>query len=537
MPQTYYTYANKVPLKSGEVLHFQLGKGYYSAPKTPPRPVTAGPTIISENGQWTPTPPIVERRPTPPPVAPPRAVAPPAYTVDPSLAAVSPADILAQANAQAQSGIDPQLAAVRDQQARALAATKANEEAVTGFNTAAAQLLANLAPGVGQSYDDAAAEIGDLAKGMSSAAAERLQSGEDANADFSASQGGSYTPDISSTQLGDTIYYGGGFIPGEEFAKEGAAAESLARMQPAIQLATGRQQLAQTIATGNQTQDQLEQQLQQIAQTFPSLRDQALQALQSLEIQKAQQRETNSQDFIGNKNNAAQLAEQARVDTANIASQKRQDATQARAERVQEQTLGYNIQKTNEEYQYKWASLSFQTKKQAQAAQQAQARGQAIDAAASKVAGHLVDRNGNDIHDAKGKLIPVAKSTTKSGQLTANERKEIQAKVYADARDLRGDPVTAPSGSRGKYIAAPGATGVFPGKFGRPNTTNDPNKARRDGGMTFAQALDYLVGAYGVTRSVARSALIANGWKPDGQRPNKSVNPKKNPKAAGPPAP
>jgi len=136
--------------------------------------------------------------------------------------------------------------------------------------------------------------------------------------------------------------------------------------------------------------------------------------------------------------------------------------------------------------------------------------GHEVDASASKDVGYFVDQYGDPIL-RNGKRIP-----TKAPTSSRN-------KAVADARELRGEPVEAPTlvqgpgGGRppqGKYLTRPGAKG-FP-----DGTTNSAAKAKYDSAYTFVEALNYLMELYpGMKRAAARAALRAAGWIPDGKRP------------------
>jgi hypothetical protein len=186
-----------------------------------------------------------------------------------------------------------------------------------------------------------------------------------------------------------------------------------------------------------------------------------------------------------------------------------------RAQGLYERQFGETVRSNRAGEKIQWAGLTLQSARAQADIQQAIADGKRPDASLSKAYGYIVDAGGAPILGRNGKRIPVAKSKT-----TAKQRESYRDAV-GEARDLRGDPIEnsdvgplAP----GQFVARPGAKGVYPGRAGLPATTNDPNKARRDGGMGFNEALSYLQESYGLSRAQARKALIAAGWKPSGQR-------------------
>lgn len=502
----FSTYANQVSLSPGEQLHFQPGKGYFAGPKIGhPAQVNPAPDLVSENGRWTRIAPKAPAPTPPPPITPHVAVRPP---VDP-YAPRTQAQIDAEAAKQAHAALDPQTAEVQRQADLAARRAAADELALKGFTGAAAEMLKGLGEKMSAPYTAAAGEVGDLARGFTGGIADRMSAGEGANEDFARSQGVDYSSTADPAAQGNVGYDLNGFIPGASLAKQGAAAGAFGASLPAVQEAAGLSDFRRRQAESVQEQGDYAQQMIALAKQFPQLRDEAMKALQQYEIDKANYRETR------------------RVNSANIANAAADNRRQERALRDNERAAGLNAKtdaaKTAAEYTYKYAALRLRSQEDATKIKQAQAEGHRIDAAASKVVGHVVYKDGSE-----DPSIKVAKQAGASKDMTQYQRAQMVAKANADAISLRGKPVAvaAALGAPGKYVAArdqkynvPG--GVFPpdpdGFY--PATTNDPKRAQRDGSMTFAQAQAHLASAYGITPKRARAILIANGWKPDGKRP------------------
>lgn len=427
MPVKFQTYAKDVKLAPGETLAFQRGKGYFAKPAqvVAPRPA---PPLVSEHGQWTPDP--RTGLPTKTPVLP----KPPVPPVDP-YGPLSAAEIARRAGLEAQQGIDAQSAEIRRQQALAAAQALAQEQAIQGYSDAATKLLAGL--DMGSPYADAAKETGDLAQGLSQGMKDRVTAAQAADQAFAESQGQSGGGTVDPTALGDTTYMLGGYVPGASLAEQGAAADVYGKGLSAVQVAAGRGQLDEAMAAAKQANDQYAQQLIDIAKQYPQLRDDALQKLQQYEIDKANFRLQRTQT------------------QANIKAQQADTARQDRALRDNEQAAGLSAKQKADETAFKWAQLQFQSAKEVERAKEAAAKaaqeGRRIDAAASKVAGHLVDRNGKTILGANGKPVPVAKSAsgTKAADPNAIRAKAAtQATSFLQAAAKRGK-ATPPSNLRG----------------------------------------------------------------------------------------
>lgn len=220
----------------------------------------------------------------------------------------------------------------------------------------------------------------------------------------------------------------------------------------------------------------------------------------------------------------AQQGEARRHDVVQEGIDQQQANTQTAAEKASERQIGAGIQHDKETIKLQqdqnriaWAQLKVDKGKYQVSVQQAIINGQRIDASASRALGHLVDRNGVEIKDGNGDLIPVHSTAT-----PADTRKQYRSAVGA-SKTLLPAPIKNPkvdSVTPGTYLAKPGARGkdVFV-KPGFTTTTNNPNKAQTQSKYSFAEAQTYLMSRYGISRPRARQALVAAGWKPDGKRP------------------
>lgn len=466
--------AQQIKLAPGQALHFQEGKGYYSGPAVPAGKPAFKPSV-----------------PTPPP---------PRSPFAPS----TQAEIDAQATAQATAGLTPQQQEIRRQQQVAADQAKADEAAITGFHTAAGGILSKIGPDVGAGITAAATEQGQLGQGFANSASAPVSDAEAAAQAFAESQGqtGGHTTDPNA--LHDTIYGLEGAIPGDQLASEALNARTWADAQPAIDLNAGREELDARMAQARTSNDGYAQQLIQLAATFPGLKAQALTQLNQYEIDK------------GNYRTSLYNAQ-----------------TQRQAEIANEKLAGLRQSNTNQEFKYKWATLRFKSQTEAAKAKLA---GKTIDAAASRVVGHVVYKDGSQdpsikvASSASTSPAQKAKATKVKATLSANTN------AYKAASSLYGKPVANKTvgtltGGKGKYMADPSAKGpgVFPPPYKNgPRTTNSLALAARtgQGAANYADAYakvyatiggDALIGE-GLSKAevatIVKKALVAAGWRP-----------------------
>lgn len=528
----YSTYKAQVKLAPEQSLHFTPGRGYYAGPQvTPPNqhtvtPMGPGPaepkSFQGNGGPYAPSQRTVVVRqppsgrvitPKPPPVVPP----------DP-YAAKTPAEIEAEAAAQAQGQLDPQEAEIRRQQDLARQQAVADEAAIQGFQTAASGLISQIPGEISSAYNSAGESIGDIGKGIGGAVGADLANQQSASDAFAASQG--ETGGTSSNGgTGDTVSMLGGVIPGTEFAQEGAARAASYAEQVAIPLNAGREELAARMSQARSDNDQYAQQLIDVAAKYPNLKAQALQQLNQYELDKASARETK------------------RVNDVSIASQQLRNRLSVRAEHASEVAAGVNANNKQQEWKFRWASLQFQSDKAAAAAKAAAAKGKRIDVGASKLLGHIVYQDGSEDPSIK---VRQSNTNDPAVKARANRAKAIQTARttgYAAAQKAFGTPTmtdnTTATTARaqgkkvGRYIADPSQKynvpgGVFPPAYpGGPATTNNPARAERKGGAAnYAQAQaqvwaaiagDSLMERYALSReqvmAIVNRQLAAAGWK------------------------
>lgn len=329
------------------------------------------------------------------------------------------------------------------------------EDALREMSKAVAGILGQRAPQVQESYSRAGQNIAGLAGDFSSGMASRIAAAQAASADFSNLAGAPTAPPALDPEAIRNAAYAPGYVAGSSLEEQGAAAGALAAAQPGIHAAA--------------TTDQL----RALAAQRPELRAQIIQELYDREIQKAQV------------------------------------VIQQRAQGLYERQFGEEKRQNRAQERIQILGLQLASMKERRMVEQAIAEGREVDASASKLLGYLVDQNGRPILGPNGKRIKVRNDAN------AGDRRKAYQDSVQEARDIRGQPIANTNmgpASPGKYLARPGAKGVFPAKGGFPATTNDPKKARWDGQYTFHEALNYLVHRFGIARKRARAALIAAGW-------------------------
>lgn len=519
MPVKFQTYANSVKLAANQSLHFQPGKGYYAGPiLVAPGPGPAEPKAFQGGQPYVPPRSVTPRRTVGPAPTPP---------TDP-YGALSASALDTRATDLANSGLTPQQDEIRRQQALATAHATADEAAITGFQTAAGQLMGDIAPMVGQGYRDAAATVGAIGTNVGGQVGADLAARQQADDAFAASQGQSGGHSNDPTATGATVGYLGGVIPGEDLAHEGAAAQERAARDVAIPLNAGREELAARMAQATQENDSYAQQLIQLAAQFPGLKAQALQQLNQYELDKANYRDN------------------LRVHNEQIAASRADTKRQDRAEVANEKAAGLTAAYKTADMNYRWASLEFQSQKAVAAAKAAAAKGKRIDVSASKLLGHIVYQDGSESPNIKVKQTtgattdPAVKARVNRAKATQTARTD----AFKFATKILGTPVatdkTVKSVARakgaqvGQYVAAPTEKygvrgGVFPPAYtGAPATTNNPARAARTG----AGATDYndaqqkvwaqiggdsLMARFGYSReqvmAIVNRALAAAGWR------------------------
>lgn len=380
----------------------------------------------------------------------------------------------------------------------------AAQQAITGFTGAASKLYRSPAD-VRQVYADAAQETAGMAGAFSGEAGHALATGEQENAQFrdqmapgSDAQG---EPDVAAAH--DASYYLGGYVPGSSLEAQGAAAAGIAESLPTLQVARGEQDLMANVEKGYENDQQYTQAMLDLAAKEPDMRNQILDHLYSREAQKQQ---------LAIQQQAQNLYQR------KFGVQTRQENRRLNQE---QQRLRISERQGNARIALQAAGLKLSQQRQQFSVKQALKQGHRIDASASRAAGYLVNQAGDPILDGKGQHIPVSATSSggggKGGVGSTGYHEAVRATPHLMPTPTE-VPSTSPYSVQYKYVAKPGQ-GTF--VQGAGWFTNNPAEATQTGKYTFPEAVKYVMNAYGLKRPAARKALIAGGWKPNGQRPPK----------------
>lgn len=216
----------------------------------------------------------------------------PAKSAAPKKVAAPAQTLLQQAQAIAQAQTDAQVKAIQGQQDAYRQQALERAQQIQAASQASAGILNgwDLGGATANSYDNAAKTIGGLAQGFSGqTGVDATNAANDVQANLAAlgaPQGGAKT---STGQVSDpaalkNVLYGlGGFIPGNLLETSGQAAAAVQRGLPASTLAYGQQQAAGTVAAGAQQADTLTPQLLDAQGKLPTLVQQALSSLNTLQ--------------------------------------------------------------------------------------------------------------------------------------------------------------------------------------------------------------------------------------------------------------
>lgn len=413
---------------------------------------------------------------------------PPALAMSPQ--PKRPPTLVQQAGTQAQSAVDAETRPIKDAQAAYDAQAAQRRQAYVELAKAAAAAMSQIGPQLQAGYGRAASELGSIASPLSEGLRSRLADEQRANADFIRSQvqGADIPQGVDPNAVKDALLYGGAVIPSQQLEAEGLAGLDWGLEQPGIALAQGTENLRNLDQTISKDDADFASQLAAVVAKYPQLRDDALAALQKHQLdvraqalQERAQADIEKRLGITDANAKATIAERTRHDKAlESAASTRNYLTQQ----------GLKVRQAN-------VRIS-------------QAKLNSIDSSASRVAGYLVDRAGHPILSSNGQRIPVTRTSSASSSYQ---------RAVIEAGKLAGKPSTNPDvgpASPGRYLAAPGATGsdVYPARAGFPATTSNAAKAQSTRTMSFLTALRYLQDAYGISKTQARKALIAAGWRP-----------------------
>lgn len=353
------------------------------------------------------------------------------------------------------------------------------------YNQAAAEILKGVGGSIRGGYSDAARAIGDYGAAFSGNLGSTLQAQGNALSEKIRQQTGNYLTPAQYEKLGgaanpqltqDVAYALGAYFPAKNLEETGAAFGAAADFLPGARLQEGAYAIdARQRSAREETAKAREAQIAQTAKDAKWKQEMALKV---------------------------------RKLDADIA-QAKADGKLDRLKYLQSQ------KKALFDQWYKTEGLRVREQNDLLDAQAAAARGQEVDASASKGVGYLVDQNGKPILNSNGKRIKVSRTSTAPSPGNSGYQKAVKA-----AQELRGDPLENNSAIYpGAYIADPKAKGgdvkTFKSAGGTVvRTTDNPKKARYDTQYTFAEAVKVIMETYGVTRAQARKALITIGWKP-----------------------
>jgi hypothetical protein len=401
-------------------------------------------------------------------------------------------EIARRAGLSADASIAASSAAINRVRAAAAAAAQRDREAIAGLGAAQQGMLSGIPAQITGIRNEAGKAIASYGEGYSKEAGATIGQGQDTTAATVAEQGQPNAPTVDPGAVANAVYAQTGEIPATEQTQIGAASGMAAAGMPAVVARAAEEDIMQRMALAASEDAGYRQQLIDLAATRPGLVDDAMAKLYDIEQQKFGQFEADRRFKLDQQ----QLALQQRAQTAN------------------EKALGIKTTQANQRLDISSQSLTLREKKYASDLKAAEAKGQQIDAAASKVIGYVVDKNGQPVLNTAGGRIKVVQT----GKQKANTVQANKQKATAEALKLKGSPVENkdPLSGEGRYIARPGLKGVLPARGNRPRTTNNPAYAQYDGSMTFAQAQSYIMSSYGLNRAQARAVLVAAGWKPGG---------------------
>ena len=337
---------------------------------------------------------------------------------------------------------------------------------------AAAAVLQGEAPRTQQGYADAAAELAGIGTGYVGGLRETAAADAAREADFAARAGQSAP--AAAPDPTNAIYHGGVGIPGSSLVSQGASARALAEAQPGLAERRSVEDIHQRVQQG-------EQELLDLAQKRPELRQQVMDELYKRELEKMDARlKQQAQDLY-----ASQFGETVRH---HVAGEK--EAAQRNKLSAQRNRIAARRARLAEK------NYNLAVKKHQDAMAQAAREGRQPDAALSGKYGHIVDQNGDPILDKHGNQIPVATSRSKgggkNGGLTPSQQRSNTRMAGKAAENMFNDSQPGP-----------------------PDSYGDPTPAKHK--WTFAAAQNYLMQTYGITRAKARQLLIAAGFKPKGR--------------------
>jgi hypothetical protein len=387
---------------------------------------------------------------------------------DPTYSGLTDAQILAQAESQADAQLGARSSSIQRAAAAARAAAERDRQAIAGLGFAQAGMMKNIPAEIAAIANQGGQAIAGYGAGYAGEIGHEVQQGEQQNAaDVAAQTGGTDpgAPTVDPNAVQNAVYAQGGAIPATEETEMGVASANAAAGMPAVVSRAADEDIMQRMAQAASEDADYRQQLLDLNQERPGLVQDAVDRLNSIEdrkrglaqdaqdrADKAKQQEFENQRALEDEKlrKRAELAAEAgagdRAAAAKLAAMDRAERTAIAAK-----------------------NLTLKQAKQAADLRDAEAKGHKIDAAASKVMGYVVDVEGNPVLDSQGSRIPVQQSPKdkKKGHQTAIKQ------AGEKALTLRGKPVKAAD-----LVKKPGA------RQGRPQASTRDAQARRVSSLT-----------------------------------------------------
>lgn len=183
-------------------------------------------------------------------------------------------NLVAQSRQTALDAIKAAQQPLIDQQTRAADQTTARGKDIQGFSQAVSELLKGVAPAVQQTYGQEADRQATYAKGYSDTMQKLLgQSADQINSTLQkgGAPAGQMIDPGKAQAAGDVLYGFGGSLPSKALSSAGAAFSGAAGFLPATALLRGAADVAANATAGEKTQQDIGDQLAQIAAKAPEL--------------------------------------------------------------------------------------------------------------------------------------------------------------------------------------------------------------------------------------------------------------------------
>lgn len=189
--------------------------------------------------------------------------------------AYTPAE-LAAARAAVNPSITASVAPLQAEQTQANQQTQSQGQAIQGFSTALANMLAGIAPATSQTFTDASDHQALFAKGYSDAVAHLASQGAQDSNNYIQTVGGSGSVPDEGSNLGDVLYNIGGVNPATALSTAGAAFTAAAQRLPATAGTMGLQDMLANANAGQKTSQSYADQIGALEDQRPSLMQKAL---------------------------------------------------------------------------------------------------------------------------------------------------------------------------------------------------------------------------------------------------------------------